>query len=153
MKTTNASAIETLNDLVKINNDRVEGYQKAVELTADEDSDLRELFNNMAGESRQYANQLTSYINTSGEEAEKGTRTDGKIYRLWMGIKATFSGKDRKSILASCERGEDAAQKAYGEALNDEDLSVSERELIMDQKSKLRVSHDMIKRLRDMQHA
>jgi uncharacterized protein (TIGR02284 family) len=153
MKTTHASAIGTLNDLVKINNDRIEGYQKAVELTSDADSDLREIFNGMADESRQYANELTNYMNRLGEEAEEGTRTDGKIYRVWMGIKAAFSGKDRKSILASCERGEDAAQKAYEEALNDEDLSVSERELVMDQKSRLRVSHDKIKRLRDMQQS
>jgi uncharacterized protein (TIGR02284 family) len=151
MKTTHVSAIGTLNDLVKINNDRIEGYQKAIELTSDADADLRELFNSMADESRQCANELTNYINRSGEEAEEGTRTDGKIYRAWMGIKAAFSGKDRKSILASCERGEDAAQKAYEEALDDEDLLADERQLIMDQKSKLRVSHDKIKRLRDMQ--
>ena len=153
MKTTHVSAIETLNDLVKINNDRIEGYQKAVELTANEDADLKELFNSMADESRRYGNELTNYVNASGEEAETGTRTDGKIYRVWMGIRAAISGKDRKSILASCERGEDAAQKAYEEALKDEDLSGEERQMVQEQKNSLRVSHDKIKRLRDMQQS
>lgn len=153
MKTTNERAIETLNDLVRINHDRIEGYQKAVELTADEDADLRGLFNRMADESRQYANELSGYVNREGEEAAEGTRVDGKVYRVWMGIKAAFSGKDRKSILASCERGEDAAQKAYEEALNDDDLTGEERQLILEQKNKLLTSHDEIKRLRDMQHA
>lgn len=152
MKTVSKS-IETLNDLVKINNDRIEGYQRAVELTKDEDSDLRELFNRMADESRQYANELSTYVNSLGEEAEEGTRADGKIYRVWMGIKAAFSGKDRKSILESCERGEDAALKAYDEALNDEDLLAEQRQLVSEQRSRLKMSHDAIKRLRDMQHA
>ena len=151
MKTAKESCIETLNDLVKINNDRIAGYQKAAELTADEDSDLRTLFNQMADESRQYANELTNYVHEFGEEAEDGTRTDGKIYRMWMGIKAAFTGKDRKSLLASCEAGEDAAQKAYEEALKDEDLSPEDRQIITGQKSRLRMSHDKIKRLRDMQ--
>ena len=153
MKTTRESAIETLNDLVRINNDRVEGYQKAIELTADEDSDLRELFNDMADESRQYGNELSNYVGRLGEDAAEGTRADGKLYRFWMGIKVNLSGKDRKSVLAACERGEDAAQKAYEEALKDDDLSADERQMITEQKSKLLISHDKIKRLRDMQHA
>ena len=84
----------------------------------------------------------------------EGTTTKGKIYRVWMDVKATFSGKDRKAILASCEFGEDAAQKAYDSALaSDADLPVEIRQLIMDQKTSLKKSHDRIKRMRDIQPA
>jgi uncharacterized protein (TIGR02284 family) len=69
-----------------------------------------------------------------------------------MDVKATFTGKDRKALLASCEFGEDAAQKAYDAALSsDAQLSADVRQLIMDQKSSLKKSHDRIKALRDKQ--
>jgi uncharacterized protein (TIGR02284 family) len=71
-----------------------------------------------------------------------------------MDVKATFTGKDRKAILASCEFGEDAAQKAYDEALSSEaELPAEVRQLIMDQKLSLKKSHDYIKALRDKQPA
>ena len=153
MKSTKENIIDTLNDLIKINNDRIAGYEKAGKITSDEDADLRTLFNSMINESRECANELTNYVNSLGEnDTPKGTRTDGKIYRAWMGVKATFSGKDRRSVLASCEGGEDAAQRAYEQALK-EDLTDDATHIVTEQKRKLRESHDKIKALRDMQHA
>jgi uncharacterized protein (TIGR02284 family) len=71
-----------------------------------------------------------------------------------MDVKATFSGSDRKAILASCEFGEDAAQRAYDEALaSDAEMSTEIRQMIMDQKTSLKKSHDQIKRMRDSQPA
>lgn len=152
MKSTAENSIDVLNDLIRINNDRVAGYEKAIDLISEDDTDLLALFNSMKQQSRELGAELTSFVAASGKEAEKGTRTDGKIYRAWMSIKATFSGNDRKSVLASCERGEDAAQKAYDEALG-EDLTEEAANLITGQKNKLKGSHDKIRDLRDMQHA
>src|SRR5258705_7543295 len=150
---TNEKTSEVLNDLIQINNDRVAGYEKAANETNVKDVDLRSLFSEFAADSRRYANELTRYVSVTTEPAE-GTTAKGKIYRIWMDVKATFSGKDRKAILASCEFGEDAAQKAYDAALaSDADLSVEVRQLIMDQKTSLKKSHDRIKRMRDIQPA
>jgi uncharacterized protein (TIGR02284 family) len=153
MKSTTEKTTEALNDLVKINHDRIEGYEKAIKLTSSEDADLKTLFNSMIEQSRECEKELTDCINAFGEKAVKGTRMDGKIYRTWMGIKSTFTGKDkdRHSLLASCERGEDAAQKAYEEALKEE-LTPEANRIITAQKNKLRNSHDKIRDLRDMQH-
>lgn len=151
---TNEKTAEVLNDLIQINNDRIEGYERASKETATEDADLRALFDKMAAESRSYVTELTRHVTISGNEPADGTTMKGKIYRAWMDVKATFSGKDRKSILASCEYGEDAAQKAYDEALaTDAELPTELRQLITEQKAKLRKSHDMIKNLRDTQPA
>jgi uncharacterized protein (TIGR02284 family) len=145
---------EILNDLIQINNDRIEGYERAVKDTGIGDNDLRGLFQSMANESRQYVAELQQYVVREGEEPAKDTTVRGKIYRAWMDVKATFSGHDRKSILESCEYGEDAAQRAYERALEDsEDVSPDVANLIMDQKMKLRQSHDKIRALRDRQHA
>lgn len=142
---------EVLNDLIEINNDRVEGYTRAIAETATDDNDLRSLFTDMANESRGYADELRQHVTETGEDPTDGTTNKGKIYRMWMDVKAFITGHDRKAILASCEFGEDAAQKAYKTALEEEDLLAETRALITEQKSKLRASHDKIKRMRDSQ--
>lgn len=145
---------EVLNDLITINNDRIAGYEKAEKELKDKDIDLKTLFGQMIAESRSYVTDLSKYVAASGDEPSDKTMLSGKIYRAWMDVKATFSGKDRKAILASCEFGEDAAQKAYDSALSsDADLPTEVRQLIMDQKTSLKKSHDRIKALRDKQPA
>jgi uncharacterized protein (TIGR02284 family) len=143
-----------LNDLIRINNDRVEGYSKAIEELKDEDTDLKSLFTRYITESRQYSQELTTEISRLGGDTAEGTTNSGKIYRVWMDLKAAITGKDRKTILNNCEFGEDAAQKAYDTALNsDTDLEPSLRDLIVRQKAALKVGHDEVKRLRDMHEA
>lgn len=149
----NEKTVEVLNDLIRINNDRIEGYEKAADKTEPKDVDLQVIFRQMSAESRSYVNDLRRYVSEPGKEVKKDDTTlRGKIYRAWMDVKATFTGKDRKALLASCEFGEDAAQKAYDSALSsDAQLSAEVRQLIMDQKSNLKKSHDRIKALRDKQ--
>ena len=150
----NEKTTEILNDLISINNDRIDGYNKAEKETSDTDADLQTLFRQMASESRSYVNDLSKYVASAGDQPTDKTSLSGKIYRTWMDMKATFTGKDRKAILASCEFGEDAAQKAYDQALSsDAELPAEIRQLIMDQKSSLKKSHDYIKSLRDTQTA
>jgi len=150
----NENVQEVLNDLIKINHDRIEGYERAVEDTRDKDTDLQAIFHRMADESKQYAAELESEVQKAGGEPADDTTVSGKIYRVWMDLKSAVTGKARKSILESCEYGEDAAQKAYDEALStDAELPTEIRQLITDQKSSLRKSHDKIKRMRDTQPA
>lgn len=150
----NEKTSEVLNDLITINNDRIAGYNKAEKEADNKDADLQSLFRQMSAESRSYVTDLSKYVAASGDEPTDKTMLSGKIYRAWMDVKATFSGKDRKAILASCEFGEDAAQKAYDSALSsDAELPTEVRQLIMDQKTSLKKSHDRIKALRDRQPA
>ncbi|WP_432713725.1 PA2169 family four-helix-bundle protein [Pedobacter sp.] len=142
---------EILNDLIQINNDRIEGYEKAIKELEPADSDLKALFVKMIGESHKHKLALATEVQALGSDIEKGTTGSGKIYRAWMDVKAVFTGHDRKTILNNCEFGEDAAQKAYKTALEQEDLSANLRELISEQKAELRASHDQIKGLRDLQ--
>lgn len=149
---TNENLIEVLNDLVQINNDRITGYEKAIAESKDEDVDLKGLFRSMVNESGQYVSELRSKITSLGGTATDDTTTSGKIYRAWMDVKAVFTGSDRKALLNSCEFGEDAAQKAYDTALSsDSEIDADTRQLIMDQKTALKKSHDMIKKYRDLQ--
>jgi uncharacterized protein (TIGR02284 family) len=151
---TNEQVIEVLNDLVRINNDRVAGYERAIkELPSDEGDDLKDLFSRMASESRVYANELSEAVRNLGGKVATDTTISGKIYRIWMDIKNAMSADEEKSVLASCEYGEDAAQRAYEKALDEKELPADTRELIATQKRALRESHDLIKRERDLHKA
>ena len=140
-----------LNDLILINHDRIEGYQKAKEELKEGNEDLKALFTAMIGESHTLKLALATEVTVLGEDIEEGTTNSGKIYRVWMDVKAAFSGHDRKAVLENCEFGEDAAQKAYQMALGEDDLPGHIRTLLSDQKATLRLSHDKIKALRDAQ--
>ena len=151
---TNDNVSEVLNDLIRINNDRIAGYEKAADEARNIDVDLRAIFSRMSEESRQYAAELTQEVVKSGGEPATGTTNSGKIYRAWMDLKATFTGNSRQAILENCEFGEDAAQKAYDSALKtDTELSADVRQLIANQKSSLKTSHDVIKKYRDLHAA
>ncbi|MGI4750487.1 MAG: ferritin-like domain-containing protein [Janthinobacterium lividum] len=147
----NEASVEILNDLIEINNDRIEGYDKAIKESTEENADLKQLFEHMIRESHECKMALATEVLVLKGETTTGTTVRGKIYRAWMDVRATFSGHDRHSILANCERGEDAAQDAYKKALADEDLPRYLHALVAEQQGKLKFSHDKIKMLRDMQ--
>ena len=150
----NEKVIGIVNDLIRINNDRVVGYGKAIDELKDEDADLKILFQRYISESRQYTEELRTEVTRLGGDPADDTTQSGKVYRVWMDLKAAITGHDRKTVLNNCEFGEDAAQKAYDTALNaDIDLEPSLRELIIRQKASLKVVHDEVKRLRDMHAA
>ena len=137
-----------LNDLILINNDRVVGYQKAIEELKKEDADLKVLFNEMKSQSKNYITELTQEVTKAGHEIEKGTTNAGKIYRVWMDVKAFFGGFDRKVVLDNCEDGEDAALTAYNDALASEGLTPAVRSLLTQHHAGLKVSYNRVKALR-----
>src|SRR5215469_2553151 len=98
--------IEVLNDLIRINNDRIQGYEKAIRETRQEDTDLKILYASMVAESHRLRIALGAEVQALGGKIPEGTTPSGTIYRAWMDIKALVSGRDRHAILANCERGE-----------------------------------------------
>jgi len=140
-------AIEALNSLIIINNDRIEGYETASKET--DESDLETLFAQFISTSKKCKQELVMEVTRLGGEAEEGTKTSGKFFRAWMDVKAALTGKDRKAILNSCEYGEEAAQDTYDEALDNdlEHLSAEQQTMILAQKSLLRADLEHVKEL------
>lgn len=152
---TSEKVIDILNDLVRINNDRIEGYERAADEIKDtQNVEVKSLFFKMAEDSRSYKNDLTDVILSLGGEPAQDTTASGKIYRAWMDVKATFSGSDLKAALEACEFGEDAALKAYQDALQSDVAWPAEvSALISQQRQEIRSSHDRVKRYRDEHRA
>jgi len=144
----NNTTIEVLNDLIEINNDRIAGYQKAIEESKPADTDLEVFFLSMISQSHQIKNALATEVQTLGGAAANGTTVKGNIYRAWMDVKAVFTGHDRKTVLSNCQAGEDAAQKAYQSALEQDGIPAYIRAMLAEQKDRLKGSQDEIKTLR-----
>ncbi len=140
---------EVLNDLIKINNDRIAGYEKAIKELPVGDVDLKALFSSLIEQSEGLKAELQQHISAWENKVDTQTTTSGKIYRAWMDIKQTFAVNDRQAVLESCEFGEDAAQRAYRQAAEEDDISTAAKSLILDQKTQLLASHDHVKQLRD----
>jgi uncharacterized protein (TIGR02284 family) len=151
METTNEKLVDILNDLIRINNDRVEGYERAANEIRDvQQGEIKALFFKLAEDSRGYKNELTEAVTELGGEPAHDTTASGKLYRVWMDVKAAFSRDDLKAALESCEYGEDVALKSYQEALQSEVTWPSNiSALISTQRQELRDSHDKVKRYRD----
>ncbi|MDB5017440.1 MAG: family four-helix-bundle protein [Mucilaginibacter sp.] len=141
--------IETLNDLVEINNDRIRGYEKAIKDTGDENPELKQLFVNHIAESQKFKIELGTEVEVLGKDIENHTTTSGKLHRTWMQLKEAFTGHSTKSILEECEFGEDAIIKAYETAIEDDHTPAYIREILSEHLGFLQEAHDEVKSLRD----
>lgn len=149
METMTEKTVDSLNDLIIINNDRYEGYQKAMEQV--EDADLKELFTNFSIQSKANNVELRTLVPASEETPDRDeTRISGKFYRVWMDVKNALASNNRKEVLSSCEYGEDVAKKAYEDALKDRaELSNDAVANIQKQYDELLLAHNKVKALRD----
>lgn len=138
-----------IKDLVIINNDRTEGYKKASEET--KDAELKTLFNRLSQQSVGFGSDLKSYI-TDADKMPKAdeTKNTGKLYRVWMDVKAAITANDRKAVLSSCEFGEDKAIQTYDDVLKDtQGIPTNAVDIIKKHRAELQKAHDEIKMLRD----
>lgn len=145
---TNKEIEKDLNDLVIINNDRIQGYEKAVE--DNEDPALDDLFRHFIIQSQQFRSQLADHIvRIDGTGVSDATSTDvsSKIHRAWIDIKAALTGKNRASILSSVEFGENVAIEAYRDAIEKDHLPAYIKEDLTKQLSDLQAAYEKIKAL------
>jgi len=147
---TSEKSVDVINDLIKINNDRSAGFEKAAQDLKNGNGELIAVFNRLAGESREYANELTGIARQYYGDVAEGTSTSGDLHRAWISIKSTFTGNDAAAILDECERGEDAAKSAYKDALDESnELTFEVAGVLQRQQEGIIAGHDLIKNLRD----
>lgn len=144
----NEEIVDDLNDLVKINNDRIQGYEKAIE--DNEDSQLDDLFRHYVIQSQNFRSQLADHIvRIDGLAVSDATSSDvsSKIHRAWIDIKQAITGKDRKTVLSSVEFGENAAVDAYQDAIDKDHIPAYIKEDLKKQLTELQSALDKIKSL------
>lgn len=149
MKTTSEKCDRALRELIIINHDRAEGYAHAADDA--KDNDLKIIFTRFSNQSKTFANQLKDFVGDWDKVPDDDkTKISGKLYRVWMDMKAALAGNNRHSVLNSCEFGEDVALKTYDDILQDTtDIPADVVGVIRQQRLALQEGHDMVRSMRD----
>ena len=132
--TTNEQLTETLNDLVKINNDRIEVCEKADDKTTASDTAMQTVFLAMADTSRTYIKDIKDIkefnekIYNPGGMPATDFNTTGKIYKEWMGAFDENTAQANKNALKA-----------------NLGMNIELRKLIMVQSKDLKKSFDILK--------
>lgn len=142
----NDEVISTLNDLIETCKDGEEGFRTCAEDM--KDTQIKSLFMNRAQGCAQAAGELQQLVRTYGGDPETSSGLGGALHRRWVDLKSLVTGKDDKSILDECERGEDVAVRSYRSAL-EKNLPVDVRNIVERQYQGVLQNHDQVKRLRE----
>jgi len=125
--------VDVLNSLMVINNDRVEGYDTAAKET--DEADLKITFLKFKSNSEKIQGELRKEIHFLNGEQSDNTKLSGKLFRIWMDLKAVLAANKRQTILKSCEQGEIVAIETYKNVLEKEldILSIQQKTMIQNQ--------------------
>ena len=150
----NEKTIEVLNDLIRINRDRLEGYETAAREKKYIEPDVRNTFYTMSVEGRSFVNDLHAEVLRLGGVPISGSTISGKLYLFWLDMRSEwligFTGNDGYALLTAAEVGEEAVQKAYRQALSlGVELPENIERLIERQSFRLKRSHALIQKYRD----
>ena len=145
-KLNNEEVEETLRSVIQSLIDGQEGFQKIGEHLKDET--LRRYFAAESLKRAAFRGAIEETLHQEGvhDVKEKGT-VGGAVQRTWGDIKAHLGGGDH-TLLETTEAGEDAAKKAYQEALQKE-LPLPIKQLLTTQYAHIQNSHDYVKAARD----
>ena len=138
-------AAKALDELLLFVNDRIEGYKRAV--AESKTPQLKSYYQQLVGQSQQFASTLNNYLTQKGGERETGTTLKGKLYRKLMDAQAVVVARDEKAILAANIYGERWAIKAYKKTLRRSALKGAIREAVQKQ---FAVSKQTYKRLKEL---
>lgn len=138
------TAFNFLNRLIRLHEDRIEGFKHAIEHLGEEDSDLNIHFLGFIEQSHMHQNTLKERLMEVEGTPTEGTTLPGELSHLWMDFKSNLASNPRKSILQSCLQGEERMQKEYLKILEDPKLDREDRELLEQQRMNLAISYERI---------
>lgn len=143
-----SNTIDILNKLVKVNNERIEGYETALKETFEED--LKSLFTRFAHTSHNCKDELIDEIYKLGGDPDEGQHAPGRFFGVWIDMKVALAEHDRKTIFDSCEFGEDMTIASYGKVLDDAtNLSIELHNMVQMQYGLIKIDRVRINAMRE----
>lgn len=113
-----------------------------------EDAQVRTFFLQETQKRAEFAAELENELHRLGvKDVKQDGMVSGSIHRAWGELKAKLGGGDH-TLLATAEQGEDAAKKAYHDAL-EEHLPNDVRDLLVRQEAHIKQAHDTVRGYRD----
>jgi len=137
---------ETITSVIDSLIDGQEGFQKTGEQLKNES--LREFFLAESLTRAEFRGDLEEVLHQEGvHDIKEGGTVSGTLRRTWGDLKAAL-GASEHSILETAEKAEDAAVKAYSEALKGK-LPFPVHELLSKQAAHIQASHNFVREARD----
>lgn len=146
----NDEVISLLNALIETSKDGEQGFVTCAENL--KSPQLKANLTQRAEECADAATQLQDLVQALGGEPGQSASLVGEMHRRWIDIKAAVSGKNEKTILKECVRGEEVAVKNYQDALK-EDLPTEVRAVLERQYEGVERNYEQVKILRDVAEA
>lgn len=137
----NNKSVDVLNNLLQIANDRLKGFQEVDTEMIENYSGLSAEYDHMVIQSTEMRTKLASLIREKGGNPEDSTTVVGGLHRTWIDVKNTFTVDRDEATLESVLFGENAAIKAFEDALNSGELCPDSRNLVSDQLQDLKDSY------------
>lgn len=141
------SVVEVLNRLIQTCKDGENGFHTAA--GAVKTPELKHLFDSYAAERARFAGELQAEVEKLGGKPQASGSVAGVLHRGWINIRSVVGGHHESTVIAACETGEDAALKAYDEALK-ANLPEELRVVILRQLDQVKEAHARIRALEDV---
>jgi uncharacterized protein (TIGR02284 family) len=144
---TYSSAISVLNGLIETCKDGEQGFRTSAEKA--KDASLKSLFSKYASQRAGYVQELSAAVTELGGDPAQSGHVAGTLHRGWINLKEAFARDEDRAIINEAESGEDAAVKAYKEALAST-LPANVGTLVQKQYAGIQEAHNTI---RDLKHS
>lgn len=145
----NKKTTQTLNSLIAVNNDRIEGYEKASSRT--EDADLKDIFFQFIQTSKKCNVELISEVLQLGGKPEKGCKIIDSFIKIWTRIRTELIRKNRRTVLTLCKYIENKSTDTYDYILRNNltDFNDDQQKLVWAQRILLKKDYYAISALRN----
>lgn len=127
---------DEIREILKKNRDAEKGFEKGAENA--EAQILKQYFRKKAIDRKGYNERLLQEMRTAYPDMEIGGSFQGTVHRVWMDVKALFSGDDDESMLEEAVRGDKAAIEEYEEVIKYPGLPVGLLHLLSEQLEMIR---------------
>ncbi|WP_205504558.1 ferritin-like domain-containing protein [Rufibacter psychrotolerans] len=154
MENKNEKVMDVLNDLVETARDGRKGYETAA--GAVDNTRIKAELERFAHQRAVFVSELESIAQQHGNSTSNTTTVEGAalqaagaVHRGWINLKSAVGANDSKAILGECETGDEAAIKAYDNALNTEGLPVDLLTVIQRQRQEIMATKQTITSLKE----
>ncbi len=138
---TGHSLVTTLNHMIMITIDGSKGYKTASEQVRT--PEIKLFLASLSAERANMAEELEREVISLGEVPDKQGGPLAALHRMWIEIKAGLESSNERSIVESCEKGDQTAISSFVNALAHEAVSPKTRIILQELLEK--IEDDLLK--------
>lgn len=141
----NDKVTSVLNGLIETAKDGEQGFRRATEHA--KDSNLKSIFSRYASQRASYVQELQTLVAGLGDKPAESGHIAGALHRGWLSLKEAVAKDEDKALIDEAEAGEDAAMKAYREAVGST-LPSNISSVVQQQYAGVQEAHSVIRNLK-----